>query len=183
MMMIVMTTWITFVRALGLGPVGGRRYFTSSCTLSVVSSFWSTVIVYCWWSWWPRIRWNWLCSWWRTWTIWCWVKFEQSTLFKLRRRSPTQSTLLRMMMIIVKIVIIDNFPLSINQSLSLSPPLSPRTRNKVRHPWLEPGVFASSYYHLLRNKILTILMKYCWDNMVSLPPVTITWSEKIYSKS
>ena len=44
MMMIVMATWITFVRALGLGPVGGRRYFTSSCTLSVVSSFWSTMI-------------------------------------------------------------------------------------------------------------------------------------------
>ena len=166
--MIVMTTWITFVWALGLGPVGGRRYFTSSCTLSVVSSFWSKMILYCWWSWWSRIRWYyWWCWWRRTWTIWCWVKFEQSTLFKLRRRSPTQSTLLRMMMIIVKIVIIDNFPLSINQSLSLSPPLSPRTRNKVRHPWLEPGVFASCYYYLMRNKILNILMKYCWDNIVS----------------
>ena len=58
MMVIVMTTWMTFVLALGLGPTGGRRYFTSSCTLSVVSSFWSRIILYCWWSWWPRIlRW------------------------------------------------------------------------------------------------------------------------------
>ena len=36
----VQLTWSTLVLHLGLGPAGGRRYFTSSCTLSAVSRVW-----------------------------------------------------------------------------------------------------------------------------------------------